>query len=170
MSFFTNYSSSSASAYTADHPFSYRRDQQQHYDRQGTSTISRVGTHIWETFANQTNRRSTDRDALHDMALTAQPPILKRKHTPHNNVSSAEAVLALTEEVLVGLALCAAAAFVTRYAVRGLWAALPRSLGRNDNNTTTTTTGVSSSSKNDSNNDNGNNDEDTVSTAETSSH
>ena len=106
MSFFTSHSS------YADHPFSYSV-----HNRSPTFTLGRMGTTLWDTLV----RRDSGAAALHDMALTAQPPVLKRNVTRHSN--TAVDTVVLVEEVLVGLALTVAVGWLARYvavAVQGL--------------------------------------------------
>lgn len=62
------------------------------------------------------------------MALTAQPPVLKRSHTrTSGHAKTAQNILAVTEDVLIGVALTVAAALLTRYVVAGVWSLLPSS-------------------------------------------
>mmetsp|Transcript_12613 Transcript_12613/g.25549 ORF Transcript_12613/g.25549 Transcript_12613/m.25549 type:complete len:105 (-) Transcript_12613:152-466(-) len=88
-----------------------------------------MGTRLWDTLVLH-RRRDTDvvgtsNDALHDMALTAQPPVLKRNITARRRRQQAnETAVLVVEEVLVGLALTVAVGLLTRYlasVVRGLF-------------------------------------------------
>ena len=92
------FATSSAYSY-ADHPFSYSVRRQ--------SALSRVLDVVLPA------RRNTDRSPsslLHDQALTAQPPVLKRSGTKTRVISS-ETVWAVTEEVVVSVAIAVAAGF-----------------------------------------------------------
>ena len=142
MSFFTSHSS----AYPGQ-PFSYSI-----YDdeRRGTP-LSRVGTRLWDTLVHRHHFRldgpSTSNEALHDMALTAQPPVLKRNLSARRRRRHAnETAVSVVEEVLVGLAFAVAAGLLTRYVatvVRGLFA--PSSSSSSSSSSDETTTKPSSS-------------------------
>lgn len=106
MSFFT-----SQSAYYDDHPFSYPVREPR-----GGGPLTRVGTRLWESFLHRRGRE--DADVLHDMALTAQPPVLKRHGSGGGATQHGDGTTLLwmaTEEILVGLVLTAAAGWLTRY-------------------------------------------------------
>lgn len=75
-------------------------------------------------------RRNTDADKLHDMALTAQPPLLKRSHSRDRSGSST--LLEVTAEIIVGVALTVAAGVAAKYVVTSLHQVLPRETKGND--------------------------------------
>ena len=102
------FATSSAYSY-ADHPFSYSVRRQ--------SALSRVLDVVLPA------RRNTDRSPsslLHDQALTAQPPVLKRSGTKTRVISS-ETVWAVTEEVVVSVAIAVAAGFLTKLAASAVY-------------------------------------------------
>jgi hypothetical protein len=86
------------------HPFSYADNSGRRY-----STLARVGTHVWESLT--LSRSSTTQ--LEGMALTAQPPVLRRS-TGDKAVGRAS-WWAVTEELVVTAVLLVAAGVVTKY-------------------------------------------------------
>ena len=112
MSFF-----SSSTSY--DHPFSYsvRRP----------SVLARMGTSVLETIL-PARRRSTSDSALHDQALTAQPPVLKRKRSVERSTFTAQ-------EVVVSVVLVVATGIVTHFLAGALWNFLSSSSSSSTNKT-----------------------------------
>lgn len=95
-----------------DHPFSYAARR--------PWTLSRVGTRLWETLGLRTDRGRHQTTDLHDMALTAQPPLLRR--ATHHRKQQASHFWDVTEDVVVTVALAVAAGLLTRAVVAGVWA------------------------------------------------
>jgi hypothetical protein len=94
------------------HPFSYADRE----SSRGSSRLARVGTHVWESLTR------TSTTSLEGMALTAQPPVLRR--STKDAAAVRESWLAVTEELVVTAVLVVAAGVVTKYLAGKLTALL----------------------------------------------